>query len=96
MKKEETKTLDFSNLTPEQKKDYLTNIWLKDEMTKIYDYCKGDRTKMKEILYLMPFNRELLPKIDKLIFDFKDLKEDTMKTQKELFDILYNSNKKNK
>ena len=48
---------------------------------------------MKEIIYLMPFNRELLPKIDKLIFDFKDLNEDTIKTQNELFDILYNSNK---
>ncbi len=92
MNKDNIKTLDFSNLSNEQKNDYFTNLWLKDEMKIIYDYCNGDRNKMHKILYLMPFNRNLLPKIDKLIFDFKDKNEDTIQSNKELFELFYNSN----
>ncbi len=92
MEKELIKTLDFSKLTKEEKNDYLTNIWLKDEMNKIYEYCEGDRKKMQEILYLMPFHPNLHTKIEKLIFDFKDLKESPMKSSAELQNLLGNLN----
>ncbi len=88
------KKINFSNLSIEEKNNYITNLWLKDEMTKIYDFCEGDRKKMHKILYLMPFHRSLIPKIDKLIFDFKDKKEDTIQSQKELFELFTNSYKK--
>jgi hypothetical protein len=88
------KTINFSNLSIEEKNDYLTNLWLKDEMTKIYEFCEGDRKNMHKILYLMPFHRSLLSKIDKLIFDFKDKKEDTIHSQNELFELFSNSQQK--